>query len=92
MNAIFCGQFVDGLLLPDRVDRNFTFKCAFYVYLLPFSLFPNVSPSILASGLKYGEYHRDYDDLVVYEELGEETIVISELRQRVSVSDILNGV
>ncbi len=35
---------------------------------------------------------KDYDDLVVHEELGEETIVVSELRQRVSVSDILNGV
>nr|CAA6825421.1 MAG: GTP-binding protein [uncultured Thiotrichaceae bacterium] len=35
---------------------------------------------------------KDYDDLVIHEEEGEETIFVSELRQRISVSDILDGV
>ena len=35
---------------------------------------------------------KDYEDLVIHEQEGEETIFVSELRKRVSVKDILDGV
>lgn len=35
---------------------------------------------------------KDYEDLVIHEQEGEETVFVSELRKRVSVKDILDGV
>ena len=35
---------------------------------------------------------KDYEDLVIHEQEGEETIFVSDLRQKISVKDILDGV
>ena len=35
---------------------------------------------------------KDYDDLVIHEQEGEKTIFVSDLRQKISVKDILDGV
>lgn len=89
----------------DREDRKLIIHCCGDEPRRLLSFIRKTVEEIVGefSQLKYGEkvavpnesnqqVFKDYDDLVIHEEEGEETIFVSELRKKIPVKDILDGV